>query len=378
MIAINGVAVEQPEERKDSQEATPGKKRDTDEAKPSAGSKDDADQHGGKNAAEEVKDSPNQSQKPSEQKKQEADSAKKGESESAKKNGNQNPGGEKGQGKTNGDGNGQGGQQTSQAGQSGRQEGQRGSGGSTNTGSRRCRGGRSERTRKRRQEQSATPVLSLTRRNGGSGVYAPQPLKTSCEMRKSAEKSARLLSELVGRSARRTYQGVDVDVMRLLIALEVGDNPLPALEAPRKRPRLRVLITPDSSGSTQAWSGVSSAWALHLAQMPDVDVIHFPNFNGRFVDGWQHDLPAEDVQRLLGRADIVVYLGDSDGYELCHRYASQGATVVALDCYSANVANPRLKEACDKPSGGSVRWVDRVSAKEPDTWHKALELVLKR
>jgi hypothetical protein len=188
-------------------------------------------------------------------------------------------------------------------------------------------------------------------------------------MQRSAARSAQLLSELVGRSVQKTVQGVTVDVERLLVALEVEDSPLPPLETPRERPRLRVLISPDSSGSTQNWSGLGKAWALEISKLPDVDVVYTDNFNGEFTEGLQ-------AEKHLTEVDVMVYLGDSDGRDLCHRYAESGATVVALDCYSAWVANPRLAETSRKRGGGVLYWVDRCSAKEPDTWYKALKLVL--
>jgi len=205
------------------------------------------------------------------------------------------------------------------------------------------------------------------------GVYSPQPLQVSGKARESAKKSAELLAELVGRSSQKIIQGIDVDVEEFLIALEIGDNPIPPLERPRERPRLRLLITPDSSGSTQNWSGLGRAWALLLAKLPDVDVIYADNRNGEFWEIKQE----REWQKLVSEVDVVIYLGDGDGRRMCHRYAESGATVVALDCHSARVAQPRLAGIFRKPKGGTLYWVDRVSAKEPETWYKALTLILR-
>lgn len=220
------------------------------------------------------------------------------------------------------------------------------------------------------------------KRKGGntSSVCRTTPKATREELQ-SAKKSVELLRELAGRSAREvTFQGTTVDVEGLLVALEVGDNPLPFLEVPRERPQIRVLITSDISGSTQGWSGLSQAWAQHLTKLEGADIWHLLNYNGKFLFedmylGEIENMPFDEMLSFLPRFDLVVYLGDTDGFELCKAYAQQGATVVGLDCYCANEANPRL--ALDKQHP-RLYWVDRVSAKEPNTWYQALKLVLKK
>jgi hypothetical protein len=148
--------------------------------------------------------------------------------------------------------------------------------------------------------------------------------------------------------------------------LEIGDNPLPPLEDPDERPKLKILVTPDCSGSTQGWNGLGQAWALHLSRIPDVDVIYFTNVNGELRE-IEEDAA---IQKLMESVDVVLYLGDGDGYELCRHYASNGATVLALDSYSASVAKPRLK--IEKAGSGMLYWVDRVSAREPETWTRSI------
>lgn len=240
------------------------------------------------------------------------------------------------------------------------------------------RGGRSgtrqERgIRKAQQSQPKTSLAPVTQKGGGA-VFSAQRLSVHPQMQTSAEKSAELLGELVGRSAQKTPSGVVVDAFKLLTALEIGDNPLPPLETRAQKPRLRVLVTPDCSGSTQNWNGLGRAWALFLAKLPDVDVVYHENMNGQF---WHGMSPHPEAEKLLSEADVVVYLGDSDGESLCRSYAEKGATVLALDCHCASVAKPRLRYVSQKGSG-SLYWVDRVSAKQPETWYQALKLVLGR
>lgn len=234
------------------------------------------------------------------------------------------------------------------------------------------RGGKSD---KNRSPASAPKKLDWCQQKGGGAVYCPQPLKVTKEMRRSAEESAQILAELVGRAAEKVRQGTDVKVMDLLVALETDDNPLPALEAPRERPRARILITPDCSGSCQSWSGVSAAWAMKIAELPDVEVVHLENSNGGLYAGGA-SLTDEEVVELLGSFDLLVYLGDGDGKALAHHYAESGATVIVLDCYAARVAKPRLKKRKEYASGGQLTWVDMVSATEPQTWKVALQFAI--
>lgn len=235
---------------------------------------------------------------------------------------------------------------------------------------------KAERARERQVAQRKSQAQPALTQMGSTGIFCLTPVWTSPAMRQSAAKSARLLAELVGRSSQKTIQGTEVNAFDLLVALETGDNPLPALERPRLRPRLRVLITPDCSGSTQDWSGLGQAWALEIANLPDdVDVTFAYNMNGQFMNADGRMVLDSAVDTMLRDADIVIYLGDGDGYKLCHDYAAKGATVVALDCYCASVASARLKEV-NRRGSGCVYWVDKVSVHEPSTWHDALKLVL--
>ncbi len=235
------------------------------------------------------------------------------------------------------------------------------------------RGGRKE----RKQKQGSKPRIRIkvqnAGQNGGAGVYSPQPLQTNPALLKSAEESAEALARLVGRSAKKVKRGVTIDVEKLLVALETGNDPLPALETPDEKPKLRILVTPDCSGSTQSWNGLGQAWALHLSKLPDVDVVYYENFNGEFWEVKEN----EEVQKLINSVDVVIYLGDGDGTELCRRYTSYGATVVALDSYCASLENPRLTST-EQIGNGTLYWVSSVSAKAPHTWKTGIELCLGR
>ena len=235
--------------------------------------------------------------------------------------------------------------------------------------SRKCRGGQKKRRDLSRAFKARRIQVQKAKFTGSVGVYSPQPLEENARLLASAERSAEFLAELVGRSHLKVRRGVSVNTEKLLIALEIGDNPLPPIEYPAERPKLRILVTPDCSGSCQGWSGLGQAWALHLSRIPDVDVTYVTNSNGEF---W--GIHKEDTPRLIEAVDVVLYLGDGDGRVLCERYASLGATVLALDCFAASVARPRLKSS--NLGQGALYWVDRVCAKTPETWSRAIELCL--
>jgi len=212
----------------------------------------------------------------------------------------------------------------------------------------------------------------LLKRVGGKGLYCPGPVHATPELLKSAKQSAEFLKELIGRSSQKTKSSVTIDAERLLVALEIGDDPLPALEVPDQRPKVKVLVTPDCSGSCQDWSGLGQAWALHLAEIPDVDVIYFTNCNGHF---WEVE-GGIAVDRILEKEsiDLVLYLGDGDGRDDCRKWAEKGAMVIALDSYCAKVCSPRKNS--EKIGRGTLHWVDRVSAHSPWSWTESVRLCL--
>ena len=142
----------------------------------------------------------------------------------------------------------------------------------------------------------------------------------------------------------------------LLVALETGNDPLPALETPERKAETSYSRYPRTVPvATQSWNGLGQAWALHLSKLPDVDVVYYENFNGEFWEVKEN----EEVQKLINSVDVVIYLGDGDGTELCRRYTAYGATVVALDSYCASLENPRLTST-EQIGNGTLYWVSSV------------------
>lgn len=248
---------------------------------------------------------------------------------------------------------------------------------SPNRAKRGCRGGRGvvQATKRREREEREGHCQKLLSLKRCGGVYSPTPVRVHPKAAESVRSSAELLRKLVGRSQLKVRHGATVDAQALMVALETGDNPLPPLEAPDERPRARVLLTPDCSGSCQNWSSLAQGWALALAKLPDVDVVYMTNVNGELGD-YNRGLDSE-AEAIISRVDVVIYCGDKDGYSLCKRYADFGADVVALDNYVSG-GGARLAEKYRGRHGGTMWWIDRVSADMPDTWFDALELALGR
>jgi hypothetical protein len=119
-----------------------------------------------------------------------------------------------------------------------------------------------------------------------------------------------------------------------------------------------------------------------------LEVTYVANFNGNILRAdWMaraegpYELTGEETMSLLGKFNLVVYLGDGDGLELLRAYAARGASCVALDCYAAKEAAPRVNadnSVRRNGSGGQLCWVEKCSAKEPLTWQKALQLALRQ
>lgn len=116
-------------------------------------------------------------------------------------------------------------------------------------------------------------------------------------------------------------------------ALKTGENPLPYLEVPNDKRQLKVLATPDISGSCQNFSHLSQGFALVLAKMEDVAVTYIENHNGQLIGiEWTKEKSAQ----FCSAQDIVFYLGDDDCVENALIAAEKGATFIAFSSYRAN------------------------------------------
>lgn len=222
----------------------------------------------------------------------------------------------------------------------------------------------------RPKHKAKVPKVRMSSGTGGNPVFAPQPIRCSQKIRESAEKSAELLAELVGKSVLCKPAGVTTKVEEFLLALETGDDPLPYLEARDERPKALILVSPDCSGSTANWNGLGQAWALALAKNPALEVIYLENFNGEFYNPDFQD--GRDLEELLKKVDFLIYLGDGQGLELAEIYAARGATVLGIDNGCSAYGAPRLRRDNRFSSGGRLIWVDRVTARDLDSWAEAV------
>ena len=123
------------------------------------------------------------------------------------------------------------------------------------------------------------------------------------------------------------------DALKIWQALKTGENPLPYLDVPQKKRQLKVLATPDISGSCQNFSHLSQGFALVLAKMEDVAVTYIENHNGQLIGiEWTKEKSAQ----FCSAQDIVFYLGDDDCVENALIAAEKGATFIAFSSYRAN------------------------------------------
>ena len=225
------------------------------------------------------------------------------------------------------------------------------------------------------RSQRKRPAEVQPARSKGSCNWMRPEGRASPEALLAAEQAAGLLGELAGKASLKAQASRGIDVSGLLLALETGDNPLPFLESPIERPRARVLVTPDCSGSTQGWSWVARAWARALSSHPELEVAYVENCNGSLYkgNGSSGSFTEKEERLLLGGLDLLVYLGDEDGRLLAEARARAGTLVIALDSFAASVQRPRLRSS----ERGRLLWIDRVSAKAPLTWVEGLRLALK-
>ena len=212
------------------------------------------------------------------------------------------------------------------------------------------------------------------------GIYSYSEVVFNAKVYHAAKKSAAVLSAFIGKSLALLEYGIKSDIPQLLIRLESGDNPIPALEVPQNRPKMKIMISPDCSPSTHDWNGLSCAWAIMLAKSPDLDVLFCVNSNGEPVN-----MSSDRYLTLMRSSDMIIYLGDADG--MFHNKAwarDYGQHVIALSSAQTSIGNiPKYKLdnkmvhlIVQKYKRGVLRYVTGVSSKDPRTWVKALNLCM--
>lgn len=244
---------------------------------------------------------------------------------------------------------------------------------------------RKRRGNRRRLGQQVTEVDQFARGNAGDGsrvrgIYSYSEITFNSKVYSAARKSAELLSNFVGKSQAMIEYGVKPDIPDFLIRLKGGDNPLPSLERPNERPKMKVMITPDCSPSTQPWNGLACAWAIMLAKNPDLDVLYCVNSNGDPVK-----VSSEKYLTLMRSSDIIIYLGDSDAMSHNKEWARDfGLHVICLSSVHTSIGvvpqwkikQNKVHLIVQKYGRGVLRYATGVSDKDPRTWARALNLCL--
>jgi hypothetical protein len=169
---------------------------------------------------------------------------------------------------------------------------------------------------------------------------------------------------------------------------------------------LSVIISPDVSGSTSAWSGTSEAFSSALSSVSGTKVSVTPNINGIWGASSMYeensDTQGAMSRKLLSERSVLIYMGDNHGTDACQDLADTGASVIALDAGwqvgmedggpSGRVIAERVIETESSQNGGFLRitvrthegehggklhWVSGVPMDSPLEWAASIDAVMK-
>ena len=169
---------------------------------------------------------------------------------------------------------------------------------------------------------------------------------------------------------------------------------------------LSVIISPDVSGSTTAWSGTSEAFSSALSSVSGTKVSVTPNINGDWGASSMYeensDTQGAMSRRLLSERSVLIYMGDNHGTDACQDLADTGASVIALDAGwqvgmedgvpSGRVIAERVIETKSSQNGGllsitvrthegehggKLHWVSGVPMDSPLEWAASIDAVMK-
>lgn len=205
----------------------------------------------------------------------------------------------------------------------------------------------------------------------------------------------------------------DINTEELITALEIEDNPIPALEWPHPKQRARIVITPDVSGSCAYWGNISATWARQLSKLMGGGVMILDNYDGRFNWGLRKNglMVLKDyrqrynmgtLKRLSSNAvgrpvppnvsaleldedgmytfikkldyDVMIYLGDAHGFQSVMDYGIR-KRVIAL-CVHGYM--PDIGQGCQIINNGQIVyknnmvWVNGIDYTDPHTWHTGI------
>lgn len=215
---------------------------------------------------------------------------------------------------------------------------------------------------------------------GGDFLKGIPRNKFTPEQKKSVQETCRLLTRMATTGTRETSMKtkLDLNAEELIMALELDDDPMPAIDFPYRVPMARIIISPDVSGSCEKWFRISTAWADALAMFISRiggKVAVADNYNAEFNNGL--DMFGYDC-------DLFLYLGDSHGYDPWNReYKKKLRKSIFLssdnnggsDFILQDSTYPKIK--IDKASIKDHVFVHGISPTDTMTWVKGLKLALK-
>ena len=184
-----------------------------------------------------------------------------------------------------------------------------------------------------KQQESATEVV-WCKQTRSHAVIVQTGEKINPDFEQYGMAVEELLKQIVQTTSDKKFKKPRrPHAVKIWKALKTGENPLPYLEVPNDKRQLKVLATPDISGSCQNFSHLSQGFALVLAKMEDVAVTYIENYNGQLIGiEWTKEKSAQ----FCSAQDIVFYLGDDDCVENALIAAEKGATFIAFSSYRAN------------------------------------------
>jgi len=229
------------------------------------------------------------------------------------------------------------------------------------------RGGRGNRQKAHKKET----LQRHSEKSSNSPVYSYQPIQVNKKLKESVKASAKLIKELVGKSIHTCESSYDIDIEGLMVAIEIGEDPTPYLEIPEQKPRMRILVTPDCSGSCQDWSGVAQGWALELQSIPGIEVFYVENCNGEMLCN------KETKEDLIKKQDIIIYLGDGDNDQI-RDLSKTGCTIISINNVCSSYSGVQVAQFEKYPKGGVYIELYKVHASNPDDWTEAIKLAIKK
>lgn len=228
------------------------------------------------------------------------------------------------------------------------------------------RGGASK-AAKRTQANRDAMIASI---GNGNSYAPPSRLIDNPGIRHYAKKIASVLSTWAGTNTQEASEEERFDVLGFIKATETGEDLRPYIEAEFEEDSVKVLVTPDFSGSCSWCSKITGAFARELSKTTGIDVTYVENCNGYpfSKDGWEldwRDIPAS--------FDCVIYVGDYDAIDQMEYLYSSGKAkkIIALSNYGCNHNTPQVDREF---SHHNVIWVTHVNGNDPEDIYRGFQV----